>query len=73
MNWNTYNVRGTREAAKAIISADSKLPIAAKTFILLELDSLPADCAHVSINGYAHLESHPRGHTRQIQITIAGS
>lgn len=72
MDWNTYNLKGTRDTVKEKLSLDEKLPAWVKAFLAAEIDALPAECTHVVVNAYG--QSHAQGHgtMRNIQVTVAG-
>lgn len=72
MDWNTYNLKGTRDAVKEKLSQDAKLPQPAKDFLSAEIDALPAECTHVVVNAYGQAHAQGHGTMRNIQVTVAG-
>ena len=70
MNWSIIGLRGTREGVTKAIVEETKLPQAAKDFILAEIALMP-ECLGFAVDGFC--QEHPAGAgstLRGIQISI---
>jgi hypothetical protein len=72
MVWHLQNIRGSREAVKIKVAAESGVTAGEKTFIASQIDALPGDVTGCKLNAFCQDIDDSDSVTRIVQLTLKG-